>query len=163
MKNLKSVIMNVAVVLLGVLALVFMSQAYYTISMAGQSESATGFDFLESAKDAPSDYTLVQVSVIIGIVVLSIMMLVAIVNLLANLGVIKSEKVAKILKFVNVAAAVLFVVFAVCALVGVANLVADTNAFVKMASIGWACIANLVVAVVTAVATVLDLVVKNKK
>jgi len=156
MKNLKSVLMNVGLILVAVLALVFMSQSFYGY----EGLKALGYDFLEleATKYVPNELILVKASVIINIIVLSLMMLVALVNLLVCFNVIKSAKVAKILNLANVVLAVLFLVFAVCAVAGVASFINKTPY-----KIGWAVVLVLVLSVIAVAVAVLELLWPKKK
>lgn len=154
MKNLRSVLMNVALVLVGVLALVFMSQSYAT----SYGASMSGYDFLDlSGSGLPTEIVLTKVSVIINLIVVSAMILVAIVNLLASCGVIKSEKLAKILGIVNIVLAVIFLCANVMAMASLGSFYAGTG--VKL---GWALILNLILSVAAVVVAVVEKVLSKK-
>ena len=157
MKNVKAVVMNVVLVLVSVLGFVFMSQAY----MTALGSTGVGYEFVDmKVSGMGSNFSLVKASVFINIIVLSLVAVVAIVNLLVNFNVIKNDKLAKVLNLVNVVLTVLFVVSAVLALVGMNGIVADSMGFGKL---GWAVIANLVLAVVGAIVAVANLVLNRKK
>ena len=158
MKNLKSVITNAVLILVGVLFLVFMSQAYETVKYMG---SITGYDFVETTgfKYLPTKTQYMVVSGIFTIIFVSVLLLVTILCLLTSLNVIKNEKVAKILNIVNVVAAALTVVFAVSVL----GVLADSISGATGVSVGWALILNVILSVVALVLTVLPVVTSLKK
>ena len=87
-----------------------------------------------------------------------------------SLNLLKSEKLARIFDFVNVAAAVLLLVFTICSLATTASLISDSMKAVPSAmkefynmSLGWGLIVNLVLSVVSAGLTVLSLVFTLRK
>lgn len=165
MKNVKAFIMNIVLILISVLAFVFMSQSFYTVDIGDlRFGEVSGYKFTEiEAKNLTSEGMLVKVSVIFTIILLSLLMLVAIVNILSSFGIVKNKKVAKILYFVSIALTVLVVVFAICALAGIAAEVKEINKIGETCKVGWAVIANLVLAVVSVVAALLSKVSSKKK
>ncbi len=160
MKNLKSVLVNAAVALVGVLFLVFMSQAYETIKVF-DTQTISGYDLTKTTNfdlmDSKTKYMVV--AGIFTIVFVCVLLLVSILNILTSLEVIKSEKVAKILNIVNVVASALIVVF----IVSVLGIVADQLSGSPVASVGWALILNMILAVVALALTVFHLFVSLKK
>lgn len=157
MKNLKSVVMNIALLVVGVLSLVFFTQPFYTERIMG---SATGYDFAETEifKGMSSNISAIKAGVIIGIVVLSIMMLVALVNLLVEFKVIKNAKIAKVLKFVTLVVVALVLIASIVTFAGAVSLAGEYNA-----SLGWAAIVNLILAIGAAVMAVVALLGKKSK
>ena len=154
MKNLRSLIMNGILVLVGVLGLVFMSQAFATSFGA----SLSGFKYMElSGAGLPTEIVLTKVSVIINIIVLSAMILVALVNILVVCGLIKSERVARILAITNIILAAIFLCANVMAMACLGSFYADTG--VKL---GWALILNLVLSGVALVVAALEKVMVKK-
>ena len=153
MKNLKSVITNAALILVGVLFLIFMSQAYESMKGMG---SISGYDFTETTgfKYMPVKTQYMIVSAILTIVFVSVLLLVSILCLLTSLNVIKNDKVAKILNIVNVVASALTVVF----IVSVIGVLADSISGATGVSVGWALILNVILSVVALGLTVLPFV-----
>ncbi len=161
MKNLKSLITNVALLVFGVLTFVFMSQAYLTGSYAGITYSTNGFDMIDFSANV-AKYDLLAISNVFVCLFVALVMVVAIANLLVSFGVIKNEKVAKILNIVSVVSAVLMLVFAVCAIASLASIVSDVNKLRNVYSIGWACILNVVLAALTLVVCAFEFVSSRK-
>lgn len=161
MKNLKSVITNGVLILVGVLFLIFMSQAYETTILNTTTSTKTGYNLIDTTgfKYLNSKTQYMIVAGIFTVIFVSILLLVSILCLLTSLDVIKNDKLAKILNIVNVVASALTLVFIVSVLGVVADLIADAPG----ASIGWAVIMNLILSVVALVLTILPVITSLKK
>ena len=160
MKNLKLFLINCGVILLSVLTLVFLSQGYEKWTLLGKDIYASGYDMIDfGSNDGRADMT--ALSNILVIVFVSLLIIIAIFNILKDCGVIKiGKKANKVVAFIEVAVAALAVVFTVVALGCVASLVGEMgSAF----SVGWALIVNLVISVFIAVFAVASLLGANKR
>ncbi len=169
MKNLKALLVNVGLIVLGALMLVFMSQAYETAkaTVAGvtMSDSVPGYDAISFEKGQSDAANLLAVANILVIVFVSLLIIVAVLNLLTSCGVIKNEKLANILHIASVALAVLAAVSAVLGLIGAAISASDLEKLLGGAmtvKTGWACILNLVLGVLTAGVATYDFLTSRK-
>ena len=157
MKNGKSLLVNGAIALVGVLVLVFMSQAY--LSVAGFS-IGSGYDMMEISSGMPARYVVLALANIFVCVVAALLVLAAVLSILADCGVIKSEKLAKVVNASKLVLTILAVVFAVLSLVML--IVINQKDMNGMASMGWALIVNLVLAVLGLAAAVASKLLNKK-
>lgn len=167
MKKVGAIITNIALLALGVLAFIFMSQAYMTTSVTVLGKTHTevvgsGFDMIEFDSNNPDKYNLLAISNVFICVFVALIMLIAIVNLLANFGVIKNVKVYKILQAVNAILSILTIVFAVCAIGALSSIVADVNKLTNILNIGWAAILNLIIPVAMLVIAIVNVLFARK-
>lgn len=131
MKNLKAVLLNCGLVVLGVLTLGFLAGTYMGIS---------GYDFLEFLNVLGlmgAEAIIFTLSILFTVITVSLLIVCAIVSCLISLEVIKSEKACKILTTIELVLACLIAVFAIIPFV---------IALVEGAPLGWALILNLVIA-----------------
>lgn len=152
MKNLKKVITNIGIIIAGILTYVFMG-------CANLSSNTGDFNLYDSMKEgiqesnpliSATGFNLTVVAGYFLAIFAGIMILVAIVNLLCNLKVIKNAKVAKILGAVNVIVTIIAAIAAILALIGCAVYISDMKAG-DYVSIGWAAILNLIIGVLAAI------------
>lgn len=142
--KLRSVLMNAAVALFAVLMVVFVSQPYLTLSVMGFSMSGSGFDMIDFSGTTKN--SLLAVAVLLTVIAACVLFVAAVLNVLVDCGVIKSEKFAKVARLLNVVAAVVTALFAVFALI-----MAIVNANDMGMKTGWAVIVNVVLAVLAPV------------
>ena len=154
MKKFGAIITNVALILLGILTFIFMSQAYMatTMSVMGYSKtvSTNGYDMIDFNSNNSDKANLVAVSNLFVCLFVALIMAIAIVNLLINFGVIKNAKIYKGLSIANTILTLLTVIFAICAVGAIASLASDMNNLIggmPVANVGWAAILNIIVPV----------------
>ena len=163
MKNLKNVILNAGMIIAGILMYVFMACATFTPKGLPGEESVNLFDFMKKGVQESNQFmsaTGLNLAVVAGYFIAifaAIMIVVAIVNLLCNLGVIKNAKVAKILNIVNMVVSIVIAIAAILVVVGMGSYV-SANKMGGYAKIGWAAIVNLIVGVLAAACGVLGFV-----
>lgn len=171
MRNLKNILTNGALMLLSVFALVFMSQAYSVVNLPAQmggKQVTNGFDFIKNLDLLQSSNDkLIAASIILIIILASVLIVSAVLNMLISFDIIKNEKLAKILTIVNVVASVLVLVFFVCIVGALADEQADAVALMPMlkglTSLGWGIIVNIVLAVIAVAVAVAQCVISYKK
>ena len=160
MKNIKSTAANFILLLLSVLGLVFFSQSFYKGAVVGYS----GYDILNLDMNILTEgFELTKVSVLICVIALSLMILVTAINLLISFKVIKAKKLTKVLDFCNILLSLIVLAFSICAFCNVSQVVSDENAIKDIASCGWALIANLVIAIISVVASISAILAYRKK
>ncbi len=153
MKKFGNLITNIAMLVLGALAFIFLSQAYMSASVTvlghTTTNSTSGFEMIEFNSNNSDKANLVAVSNLFVCIFVALIMAIAIVNLLCNFGIIKNAKISKILAVVNSVLSVLTVIFAICAVGAIASIASDLNKLVgtSVASVGWAAILNIIVPV----------------
>lgn len=159
--KLKSLLTNGALVLFAVLVFVFMSQAYATVGAGFYSSAANGYDMIDFIGDSKADF--LAVSNIFVLVVAGLLAVAAIINILVACGVIKNEKLAKVMKVVTLALTIALAVFALLAMIMDIVNINDANKLmgVDAMKLGWAVIVNLVLAVLAVVVAVLQKVFKK--
>ena len=158
MKNVKSLLVNGAIALVGVLVLVFLSQAY--LSVAGNS-IGSGYDMMEIYSGALARYIVLALANIFLCVVACLIVVAAVLSMLADCGVIKNEKFAKVVGSSKLVLTILAVVFAVLSLVML--IVINEKDMYGMASMGWALIVNLVLVVLGLAVAVAGKLLNKKK
>lgn len=149
MKNVRSLVMNCVLAALVVLTIGFLAGNYGGI--------ANGYDFLsllEYVSFASADMGFYIVSILLVLILVLILFVFAVLGLLCDFQVIKSEKVAKIFRFVKLVLACLIFVITVAAFI---------IGCVEGGSTGWASIINLIVSVGLVATTVTDVVLARKK
>lgn len=155
MKNVRSLVMNIALVVVGVFTLIFMSQAYISVP----ATFIDGYQFLEiDLADAPIELVLTTISVIINLIVASALILSAIVKLLTDCGVIKNKKVAKVFNVLNMVLAIVLLCSNIVAISCVGSYISGSGL-----KIGWALILILVLAFISTIAIVVEKVLSKKK
>ncbi len=163
MEKLRALITNGAMIVLSVLMFVFMSQPFLTVSVTmpivgTQTVKTSGYDYLENISKLSGNDKFVAVAVLFVIILASLLILVALTNLLVNFGFVKNATVAKVLPYVETVLALLAVVFTVAALGVVAKDVANTPA-----KVGWGLIVTLVVSAIALGVAVFDMLLAFKK
>ncbi len=171
MRNLKNLLTNGVLMLLSVLGLVFISQPYSVVNLPAQmggKQVTNGFDFIKNLDlIESSNDKLIAASIILIIILSSVLIVSAILNILINFDIIKNEKLAKILGILNLVVAVLVLVFFVCIIGALADEQADAVALMPMlkglTGLGWGIIVNIVLAVITVATAIAQFVVSKKK
>ena len=154
--KLKSLITNGVLFVISVLVFIFMSQAYANADYGMFTITGTGYDVIDFAGGANADF--LAVCNIFVLILAGLLIVAAVFNVLVAFGIVKNEKLAKIMNYVTFGLAVALAVFAVLSLIMDVVNINDTNKLIGLdiVKIGWACIVNLVLAVVAVVAVVLE-------
>ena len=145
MKN-KSLIMNSVVGVLSVLMIVFLACNY--------AEGATGFnilDFLQMANYLPAEYVVLAVANLFFLIVACLLVVVAVLNVLADCNVIKNEKFVKAMNVTKLVLTIVAVAFALVTMICL---------LVIGVALGWAMIINLILAVAALVVVIVNKFVK---
>lgn len=152
MKNLKSVIVNGVLVALGVLFIGFMAGAYLP------GEIFSGYDLLSLSFQALSSYQLAiyAFATVLALVCAAVVVILATLNLLVALGVIKNEQLAPKFNKALLVLTVLAVVFVGLSLIGYVPLTEGLGW-------GYAFIINLVVVVAAAAVAIYNHVTSKKE
>lgn len=147
MKNLKSVIVNGILIALGVLFLGFMAGTYMPgdFPYSGYKLTDTCVDLMK-VSHAHWSYGMFAVPTILAIICLCLVIVLAVVNLLIALDVIKNEKLANILNKVQILLTVLAVIFVALSFIGYYKF--------SEGKYGYALIINLIVAFAAAVVAI---------
>ncbi len=168
MKKFGAIITNIALLLLGVLAFIFMSQAYITAKATVLGHTTTtstnGYDMIEFNENNTDKANLIAISNVFVCVFVALIMLIAIVNLLVKFGVIKNAKFYKGMQIVNIVLTVLTIVFAICAVGAISSIASDLNGLIGMSvtNVGWAAILNIIVPVAMFILALLNLLFPKK-
>lgn len=148
MKN-KSLITNICIALLSALVIGFLALPYV--------EGISGyncFDFLPYLSEGVDfDVALVYIAPLFMLIASAITLIFSVLGLLGDLNVIKSEKLLKIARLVNMIAAIVLVVFTLLAFILI---------FVLGSTPAYGLIINLVLTIVVVVAAVLNFVWSRK-
>ena len=148
MKNTRCLLANVLQLLLGVLVLVFLSQAYLTWQTGIIDATASGYSLIDfSSNDAK--YVFIAIANLVATIVACLMILLAFYNLLKCLNVlnVKNKTCDKVINVTNLFLGLLALVFAV---VGFICLCVAAGEFTTY-HLGWAGIVNFVLLLVLAV------------
>lgn len=102
------------------------------------------------------------------VILASLLILVALLNLLVNFNIIKSKSASKILNVVNTIVALVMVVFAICAISGAAQIAKNTSTSIGSVDLtegnaGWGVILNLILAVAALFVAIVELLLSIKK
>ena len=102
------------------------------------------------------------------VILASLLILVALLNLLVNFNIIKSKSASKILNVVNTIVALVMVVFAICAISGAAQIAKNTSISIGSVDLtegnaGWGVILNLILAVAALFVAIVELLLSIKK
>ncbi len=171
MKNIKSLIANGFMILMSVLAFVMMSQPYSVVNLPAQmggKQVSNGFDFIKHLDLLQNNNDkLIAASIILILILASILIISAILNILVDFDIIKNQKLAKILGIVNIVSSVLILVFFICIIGALADQQKDAVALMPMlkglTSLGWGIIVNIVLSVLSLAAAVVDFFVFSKQ
>lgn len=156
MKNLKTSLMYIANIIIGVLTYVFLSQSYITFSVGNGSRSvANGYDIIGNYFDGNGTQVMMALSNLVVAILAGVLILSSIYCMLVSFGVIKKSKAIKMFNFINIIVSLALVVFGAislfCTVGDLADLSSDGNGFV----VGWAVIVNFVISVVALVTSYL--------
>lgn len=168
MKKFGAIITNIALLVLGALAFIFMSQAYMSASLTvlghTTTNSTNGYEMIEFDSNNSAKVNLLAISNVFVCLFVALIMAIAIVNLLINFGVIKNVKAYKALQIVNAILSVLSIVFAICAVGAIASIASDLNSFVGMSvtNVGWAAILNIIVPVAMFILSLINILFARK-
>lgn len=161
--NMKSVIFNGAVMLLSALIMIFYAFPHFVAksSVGGAIiESYNGFETLSRMfDDNKASATVTGIAILIVFITAVIVFLLATINLLSGLGVIKKIKFLKAINLVMSAILALAGILAVVCLAVYINSIASVG--ITRAN-GWANITNLVLSVLACIGVALDLYVAKK-
>lgn len=156
MKNLKTSLMYIANIVIGVLTYVFLSQSYITLNIGGESSSiANGYDIIGNYFEGNGTQVMMALSNLVVAILAGVLILSSIYCLLVSFGVVKKSKGIKFANFTNIILSLALVVFGAislfCTVGDLSELSSDGNGFV----VGWAVIVNFVIAVVALVTSYL--------
>lgn len=164
MKNLKQVVTNALLVVLSVMMLGF-GAGYYLAGTAELRGGSGGYDFLQRLLDGlkgPSHVSaevyVYVVGMIMVLIFVSLLIVLALLSLLCNFDVIKSEKVSKWLN-------ILKLVVAVCALLAFIMIWASVLKMIQdfKFTVGYGLIINVVLSVLSIAVLVFELILSRKK
>ena len=147
MKN-KSLITNISLALLSVLVIAFLALPYVT--------PLSGYDCFEGLQflgDVPADIALIYIAPLFILLAAVVTLIFSVLGLLGDLNVVKSAKLLKAARVINLVAAIILAVFVLLGFI---------LAFVVGAEPGVGLILNLVFALVILAGTVLNRVWNRK-
>lgn len=168
MKNLKNILTNVGSIVIGVLLYVFLALPYANVSIPSGfgtiNSSASGYDMISDGfgKGADGKSVMLALSNIFIAILAAVIILIAVYKLLVALNVLKTNKLTKSLNIAYLVSTILVLVFSVIAIGCNGGLCADLNVVVNVASIGWACILNLILSAVLTAIALLDFILTRK-
>ncbi len=145
MKKFLSTIMNGAAIVLSVLLFVFLSQPHITRDMSITTLNTTGYDMIEHYVEGNSNQVMIAVSLIFISILAAVIILCAILNILVNMGLIKNNKVGRIINLINIVSSIVMFVFALIAIILVGVEVSDANQLAEISSVGWGLILNFII------------------
>ena len=160
MKNLKTSLMYIANIIIGVLTYVFLSQSYLSFGgsigeYGGNLDSINGYDIIGNYFDGNGTQVMMALSNLIVAILAGVLIVSSIYCMLVSFGVIKKSKAIKMFNFINIIVSLALVVFGAISLfctVGFANDHSASGDYVSAGySTGWAVIVNFVIAVVALV------------
>lgn len=165
MKNLKTSLMYIANIIIGVLTYVFLSQSYiggqFSIEGVGGISGSTvsGYDIIANYFDGNGTQVMMAISNLVVAILAGVLILSSIYCMLVSFGAIKKSKAIKMVNFINIIASLALVVFGAislfCTIGYVNDNSVDNEIFSAGAEIGWAVIVNLVISVVALVTSFL--------
>lgn len=160
MKNLKTSLMYIANIIIGVLTYVFLSQSYITLNfnsgLGGGSEPLlSGYDIIANYFDGDGTQVMMALSNLVVAILAGVLILSSIYCMLVSFGAIKKSKAIKMFNFINIIVSLALVVFGAislfCTIGHLDGLSSDGVGIV----VGWAVIVNLVISVVALVTSYL--------
>jgi len=162
MKNVKSFICNTVALLVSVLYLIFMGQPHYVGVLLGKEVPNNGYQMINfSSSDGKVDA--IAVGLLIATILACVLILTSIYGILRSFNVVKANNTDKIVRWVNISVASLFVVFMALAFIMTISVVAEQNnklgeTLAKIASnkVGWGIVINFVLSIVSLVAVCFD-------
>ena len=164
MKNLKTSLMYIANIIIGVLTYVFLSQSYLSLGgnagdYGGELGSANGYDIIKNFFEGNGTEVMMALSNLIVAILAGVLILSSIYCLLVGFGAIKKSKAIKMFNFINIIVSLALVVFGAISLFCTVGYVGDNsfkNDYLSLGySVGWAVIVNFVIAVVALVTSYL--------
>lgn len=164
MKKFKNVILHSLNLVIGALILAFMSLPHIAVAMLGKEVgTVSGFDLINFEGEGLSIF--IAISLLMMAIFASILILISLIGILADFGVIKGKNIEKNIRNVSLITTTLMSIFALFAIssigyqaanltkINVGNEVLDLGEFAK-ATLGWACIVNFIMSLVTIILTV---------
>ncbi len=167
MKNVKSFICNTVSLLVSVLFLIFMGQPHYIGIVLGKEIPNNGYQMINfSSTDGKVDS--IAIGLLIATILACVLILTSIYGILRSFNVVKANNADKIVRWVNISVASLFVVFMALAFIMTISVVAEQNEMLgetltKVVSnkVGWGVVVNFVLSIVSLVAICFDKGVKK--
>ena len=157
MKNLKTSLMYIANIIIGVLTYVFLSQSYIgghvDLGILGSysGDMLSGYDIIANYFDGNGTQVMMALSNLVVAILAGVLILSSIYCMLVSFGAIKKSKAIKMFNFINIIVSLALVVFGAislfCTIGHLDGLSSDGDGIV----VGWAVIVNLVISVVALV------------
>ena len=160
--NTKSIILNGVALLLSALTMIFYACAHYTGSIAGRGvASYNGFETIQNLFDVSdkASATVAGIMILIVFIAAAIVFLLAVVNMLGALGVIKN---VRILRAINMLTSAVLALAGIVGVICLAVFLKDIEGLGVTYSNGWANIVNMVLAIGTCSVVTLDYLTSNK-
>lgn len=159
MKNLKSNLMYLANIILGILTYVFLSQSYIGAGVSSHEGYISGYDTIAHYFDGNGTQVMMAISNLLVAILAGLLILSSIYCLLVSLGTVKKSKTFKLMNFANIILSLAFVVFSAISLFCTVGLVNDSSGEIFGVSlgsrIGWAVIVNFVLSILTLLTSIL--------
>lgn len=156
MKNMKSALMYILNIVLGILTFVFLSQSYIAFDVLGRNVgNVTGYDIIGNYFEGNGNQVMMALSNLIVAIIAGVLILSSIYCLLATAGVIKKPKAFGLIKTITTLLAIASLVFAAISLFCTLGEISDMSQGNTGYKIGWAIIVNLVLSVILPIASFL--------
>ncbi len=159
--NTKSVILNGVALLLSALTMIFYACAHYTGKAGSLTGSKNGFETIQEMFDVSNkaSATVAGIMILIVFITAAIVFLLAVVNMLGALGVIKNVRV---LRAINMLTSWILALAGIIGVICLAVYLKDISVLSIEYKNGWANIINMILAIGTCTVVTLDYLTTRK-